>query len=46
MPRQAKVVEQNGDTTTVLLSNIKKNVTIKGDVFDLKYPKSAKVIKA
>jgi outer membrane lipoprotein-sorting protein len=35
MPVQAKIVERNNDTTTVLLSNIQKNVTIKGNVFDL-----------
>lgn len=45
MPRQAKVVEQNNDTTTVRLSNIRKNQTIKVDIFKLE-PKGAKVVQA
>lgn len=46
MPRQAKVVEQNNDTTTVNLANIKKNETIKGDTFRLAYDKKkVKVIQ-
>lgn len=46
MPRQAKVTENNNDTTTVLLTNIKKNETLKGDIFKLKYPGTVKKIKA
>jgi len=47
MPRQAKVTEQNDDTTTVFLANIKKNETIKGDDFRLPYDKKkVKYIKA
>jgi len=42
MPRQAKIIEMNNDTRTVLLSNIQKNVTIKGDIFKLKYPGTVK----
>lgn len=46
MPRQAKVTEQNNDTTTVLLANIRKNETIKGDTFRLAYDKrKVKIIK-
>ncbi len=45
MPLQAKVIENNNDTTTVLLSNLKKNVTLNADVFRLTYPKSVKEIK-
>jgi outer membrane lipoprotein-sorting protein len=44
MPVQAKVIEANNDSTTVLLTNIKKNETIKTDVFVINYPKTAKVI--
>ncbi len=44
MPIQAKVVEKNNDTTTVLLSNIKKNEDINPDVFNVKLPKSVKRI--
>lgn len=46
MPLQAKVTEQNNDATTVLLENIRKNVTIKGPDFKLIYPDSVKKIKA
>ncbi len=46
MPRQAKINEQNNDSTTVLLANIQKNLTLKGEIFKLKYPSSVKKIKA
>ncbi len=46
MPRQAKIAEQNNDTTTVLLTNIRKNVTLKGEIFKLKYPGTVKKIRA
>jgi len=45
-PAQAKITENNGDFTTVLLENIKKNVTLAGAVFKLQYPSSAKKIRA
>lgn len=44
--RQIKLIENNGDTNTILLSNIKKNVKVKGSIFKLSYPKSAIRIKA
>ncbi len=47
MPRQAKITEHNNDTTTVLLSNIQKNLTLKIDIFNLNYDKKkVKIIKA
>jgi outer membrane lipoprotein-sorting protein len=46
MPRQAKVTEQNNDTTEVLLSNIQKNGTIQTKIFKLSYPGNVKKIKA
>lgn len=46
MPRQVKVNEPNGDSTTVLLSNIQKNITLNAEIFDLKLPKTVKRIKA
>ena len=46
MPRQARVLENNGDTTTVLLSGIQKNTKIDAKVFALDIPKTAKVVKA
>ena len=45
MPAQAKVVAANGDTTTILITNAKKNVTIDGKIFTLKFPDGTKVIK-
>jgi uncharacterized iron-regulated protein/outer membrane lipoprotein-sorting protein len=45
MPRQVKVNEQNGDATTVLLSNTQKNVMLKGEIFKLSYPSTVKRIK-
>ena len=35
MPRQGKIVEQNSDTTTVLLSNIRKNEKVDAGIFKL-----------
>ncbi|MFN6964248.1 MAG: LolA family protein [Pyrinomonadaceae bacterium] len=45
MPVQAKVIEQNNDTTTVLLSKIEKNVKINAQIFDLQLPKNVKKIE-
>jgi outer membrane lipoprotein-sorting protein len=45
MPIQAKVLEQNNDTTTVMLSNIKENQTIDVRIFALSLPKDVKTIK-
>ncbi len=45
MPIQAKVIENNNDSTTILLSNMKKNVTLNAKVFTIDVPKSAKVLK-
>ena len=46
MPRQAKVIERNDDSNTVLLANISKNPALKGNIFKLSYPNSVKKIKA
>ncbi|MET0752185.1 MAG: outer-membrane lipoprotein carrier protein LolA [Pyrinomonadaceae bacterium] len=45
MPVMAKVTETNNDTTTVFLSNIKKNEMINASVFTIPVPKDAKLIK-
>ena len=46
MPLQAKVTEQNNDTTTVLLDNLRKNVTLPGSIFKLEYDqKKVKITK-
>jgi outer membrane lipoprotein-sorting protein len=46
MPLQAKVIEQNNDSTTVLLADVKKNPTLDGKRFKLIFPSSVKRIKA
>ena len=45
MPVQAKVVEKNNDSTTIQLTNIERNATVKGDVFAIKPPKNTKIIQ-
>jgi|GEM_PF-138474 len=45
MPRQLRISEQNGDTVTVLLSNIQKNVLLKGEIFRLRYPRTVVIIR-
>jgi len=45
MPIQAKVIEQNNDTTTVLLSNVQQNVSINANDFNLVLPKGVKQIQ-
>jgi len=44
MPIQAKVVESNNDSTTVLLSNFEKNATINANDFNIKLPPGTKKI--
>ncbi len=46
MPVQAKVVETNNDSTTVLLSNLQKNVKIDASKFKVNLPKGTKIVKA
>lgn len=43
--RQVKFFENNGDTATLSLSNIKKNAMIQGEIFRLRYSKNVKRIK-
>jgi outer membrane lipoprotein-sorting protein len=46
MPLQAKINENNGDSTTILLYNLEKNVTISATIFQIKPPKDWKMTKA
>jgi outer membrane lipoprotein-sorting protein len=46
MPRQTKITEHNNDTTTVLLTNLEKNVTLKASDFQIAYPSGTKVQKS
>ena len=45
MPRQAKINKQNGDSATVLLSNIVKNAIVDANVFRLQMPPNVKRIR-
>ena len=45
MPIQTKIIEKNNDSTTVLLTNLKKNVTINGADFKVNIPRDTNVIK-
>ena len=46
MPIQSKVTEHNIDSTTVLLSNLQKNVKIDRSSFKVDLPKGTKIIKS
>jgi len=43
MPIQMKIIENNNDWTTVLLSNIQKNVKMDVKIFKLDYPKGTTI---
>ena len=45
MPRQSMIVETNGDTTTILLTNLRKNAKIDASEFRINLPKDTKIIK-
>jgi outer membrane lipoprotein-sorting protein len=45
MPLQAKIVEKNNDTTTVLLTNVQRNVTVKASLFKISPPKGVKIVQ-
>jgi outer membrane lipoprotein-sorting protein len=46
MPVKSKVTEHNNDSTTVLLSNLQKNVKIDTSAFKVDLPKGTKIIKS
>jgi len=46
MPIQTKIVENNNDTTTVLLTNLKKNINLKGSDFEIVVTKHTKFVKS
>ncbi len=45
MPRQLKITSFNGDTTTIELSNLEKNLVISPDTFLIKPPKGTRFIQ-
>jgi outer membrane lipoprotein-sorting protein len=46
MPVQTKIVEKNGDATTMRLMNLERNARIAGDMFNLKLDSNVKIVKA
>jgi outer membrane lipoprotein-sorting protein len=46
MPVQTKIVEKNGDATTMRLMNLERNAKIASDVFNLKLDSNVKIVKA
>lgn len=46
MPIQARIVENNNDSTTVLLSNLQKNVNLDASKFKVTLPKGVQMVKA
>lgn len=45
MPVQTKIVENNNDSTSVLLKNLRKNETVNAQVFKIDLPKGTKQVK-
>jgi outer membrane lipoprotein-sorting protein len=45
MPVQIKIVEKNGDATTVRLTNLEKNRKLSAEEFVVKFDPSAKIVK-
>lgn len=45
MPIQVKITEKNKDTTTVLLSGMKKNVNVDAGIFKIEFPRGTKIIE-
>ncbi len=46
MPVQSKITEKNGDTITIMLTNILKNKTIDAKEFSITIPKGTEVLKS
>jgi outer membrane lipoprotein-sorting protein len=45
MPVQTKIVERNGDATTMRLSEMERNAKVSSGDFDLKLDSNVKIIK-
>ncbi|HBR57913.1 MAG TPA: hypothetical protein DEA22_10670 [Blastocatellia bacterium] len=45
MPNQSKVIENNNDSTTILLESIEKNIRLEKNAFKIAYPKNAREVK-
>ena len=45
MPVQAKIVEKNNDSTTILLSDIQRNPTVNASIFKISPPKGTAIVQ-
>lgn len=45
MPLQVRITQSNNDTDVILLTNLKKNVSLNGSIFKVSLPKDTKIIK-
>jgi outer membrane lipoprotein-sorting protein len=45
MPIQMKIIENNNDTSSVLLTGLEKNVSLNGPDFKINLPKDTKIVK-
>jgi len=45
-PVQSKIIENNNDSTTVLLSKLQKNTTLDGKLFKINLPAKTKIVKS
>jgi chaperone LolA len=45
MPVQATIIEKNNDKTTILLTNIQRNATVKASVFKINPPKGTAIVQ-
>lgn len=45
MPIQGKITQPNNDTDSILLTNLKKNVSLNGSIFKVSLPKGTKIVK-
>jgi outer membrane lipoprotein-sorting protein len=46
MPLQGKITQLNNDTDSVLLTNLKKNISIASSIFSYKIPKGTEIVKS
>jgi len=46
MPLMGKITQLNNDTDSILLSNLRKNVSIPGSVFSYKIPSGTEIVKS
>ncbi len=46
MPLQTKIIELNNDSTTVLLNNLEKNISLSGEAFQINLAKGTKIQKS